>query len=190
MSKTNQTPKYKSHVWLKEQENTGKNMGKTKGEQFIISDNQNLPVIRELFKEYTNLLVGRNAQFAQYLEMQNYDKEEENPYKKYAPPENALLIAWHEGKPAGCIALKKMDGGTAELKRLFVKEEYRQMGLARQLVEAILAAAKQAGYKKLRLDTLPELTEAIALYKKLGFKTIKPYNDNPIDGSVFFETEV
>ncbi len=106
---------------------------------------------------------------------------------KYAPPDGALLLARDpRGEALGCVALRPMPfAGCCEMKRLFVAPQGRGLGLGRALVEAIVAAAAGIGYREMRLDTLPFMTEAIALYRTLGFAPIAPYYDTPVAGTIF-----
>jgi len=105
---------------------------------------------------------------------------------KYAEPKGALLLARDEaGAPLGCIALRALDERACEMKRLFLVPEARGMGLGRALAEAIIVAARDRGYRELRLDTLPSMTSAIALYEGLGFARIAPYYAPTPPGTVF-----
>jgi ribosomal protein S18 acetylase RimI-like enzyme len=121
------------------------------------------------------------------LAYQDFESELAALPGKYAPPGGALLLArGKDGALLGCAALRPMaPPGCCEMKRLYVAPEARGLGLGKALVEAVLEAARQAGYGELRLDTLPEMTEAQALYARLGFVRIEPYYDTPIAGTVF-----
>jgi ribosomal protein S18 acetylase RimI-like enzyme len=99
----------------------------------------------------------------------------------------ALLVARRDGEPVGCVALKSLPGGACEMKRLYVRPAGRGSGTGRALVEASIAKARELGYGVMRLDTLPTMNAARALYESLGFRRIERYNDNPIEGVLFFE---
>ncbi len=135
----------------------------------------------ELFEEYVAWL-GINLCF------QNFEKELAELPGEYVPPDGRLLLAIDDEQLAGGVALRKIGDGICEMKRLFVREEFRGKGLGRQLVEAVISEALEIGYERMRLDTLPpKMNDAIALYRSLGFKEIKAYYQNPVPGAKFME---
>src|SRR6266436_6297932 len=139
---------------------------------------------RELFKEY-------EAWLEVDLCFQSFEKELAELPGKYAPPDGGLLLAVDDGKVAGCAALRKIGDGICEIKRLFLRSEFRGHGLGRKLAEEIIREAKQIGYERMRLDTLPpKMNDAIALYRSLGFKQIESYYDNPVPGAKFMELDL
>lgn len=154
----------------------------------IISAYDRIEDIRSLFSEYTDMLVSINPEFHLYLEIQHYDDEKENPSLKYALPEGRLYLdVSDDGIARGCIALRKLSDGKGEVKRLYVRPEYRGNGIATALVERIIEDARNIGYKELYLDTLPALESAVRLYKSFGFEETGQYNDSPVDKTIFMK---
>ena len=154
----------------------------------IISAYDRIEDIRSLFSEYTDMLVSINPEFHLYLDIQHYDDEKENPSLKYALPDGRLYLdISDDGIARGCIALRKLSDGKGEVKRLYVRPEYRGKGIATALVERIIEDARDIGYKELYLDTLPELESAVKLYKSFGFEETGQYNDSPVDKTIFMK---
>lgn len=141
---------------------------------------EEIETARALFREYEKSL-GISLCF------QNFAEEVASLPGEYAPPGGQLLLAFVEDWPAGCVALRKIGEGVAEMKRLYVRPAFRGMKLGRRLTEAVLADAKSIGYRAVRLDTLSTMKEAQALYLSMGFADIPPYNDHPIAGTRFME---
>lgn len=139
--------------------------------------------IRQLFREYATFL-GFDLAF------QGFDEELAGLPGEYSPPAGRLLLAIGDGKVAGCVAVREIEGRICEMKRLYVRPEFRGMGIGRALATAAVREAKRAGYSRMRLDTVPALAEAIALYRSLGFREIEPYRYNPIEGATFWELEL
>ena len=146
--------------------------------------------IKELFTEYTHMLVEGDPAFQGYLDQQNYDEEVKNLKMKYDYPMGRLYIALDGDKPTGCIGLKPFDEGRCELKRLYVKPEYRGHKLGEKLVEKIIEDAREIGYRTILLDTLPFLQTAKALYERMGFTVSEKHNDSPMDTSIFMRMEL
>lgn len=146
--------------------------------------------VKELFSEYTDMLVKSDNDFANYLQLQDYDLELENLDKKYGLPKGRLYIATVEGDVAGCIALRNIDDKSCELKRLYVRPEFRGNQIGQMLIEQIISDARDIGYKQILLDTLPFLKSAIYIYEKLGFYQIRPYNDSPMKNSIYYRYDL
>jgi putative acetyltransferase len=136
---------------------------------------------RQLFEEYAAWL-GLNLCF------QNFDKELAELPGEYATPSGRLFLARENDQLAGCVALRRIGDGIGEMKRLYVRPEFRGQGLGRTLTETLLGEAREIGYRSVRLDTLPgKMDQAIAMYRSLGFKNIEPYYNNPVEGAAFME---
>jgi ribosomal protein S18 acetylase RimI-like enzyme len=121
------------------------------------------------------------------LSYQDFEAEMAAMPGKYAPPAGELLLARDaEGKPVGCVGLRPLDlQGCCEMKRFYVSPQGRGIGLGKGLVEAVVEAAERVGYREMRLDTLPSMAGAQALYRKLGFEAIERYYDTPVVGTLF-----
>jgi putative acetyltransferase len=119
------------------------------------------------------------------LSFQGFEQELAALPGDYARPRGRLLIARIAGEPAGCVALRPLGAGDAEMKRLYVRPAFRGMGIGRMLAECVLDEARALGYATLKLDTLPAMKEAQRMYEELGFVATDPYNDTPIDGVRF-----
>jgi putative acetyltransferase len=139
---------------------------------------------RELFLEYAQSL-GFSLCF------QNFEKELADLPGDYAPPQGRLLLAQYEGQPTGCVALRPKESRVCEMKRLYLRPQFRGKGLGRILAERIIAEAREIGYQRMRLDTVePVMKDAVAMYRKLGFKDIEPYCTNPEAGAMYMELQL
>jgi GNAT superfamily N-acetyltransferase len=139
---------------------------------------------RELFKEY-------EASLGISLCFQNFAEELANLPGDYAPPRGRLLLAREFDQLLGCVALRAVGPTTCEMKRLFLRPQYRSRGLGRVLVEAIIEEARKIGYTHMRLDTMSDrMGRAIELYKSMGFVEIEPYYDSPVDTTKFMELDL
>jgi ribosomal protein S18 acetylase RimI-like enzyme len=146
---------------------------------------RDVAAVQELFRAYA-------ASLPVDLGYQGFATELAGLPGKYAPPDGALLLATSpEGAAAGCVALRRLDApesserAACEMKRLYLVPEARGSGLGRALAEAIIAEARRLGYREMRLDSLPSMGAAIALYRRLGFVDIAPYYDTPVEGTTF-----
>jgi len=150
----------------------------------IIQEGEELDIVRELFREY-------EKELNEDICFQSFDVELKDPLKKYGLPDGDLVLAYWNDEVAGCIALTKMKEAKAcEMKRLYVKPEFRKNKIGRILIEELLIAAKERNYEKMRLDTFEKLQPAIHLYQNFGFKNISAYYHNPLQGVVYMEKEL
>jgi putative acetyltransferase len=145
---------------------------------------EQIALARILFQEY-----GASLGFS--LCFQNFDKELAGLPGDYAPPKGRLLIAYLEGEAAGCVALHEFEAGISEMKRLYVRPAFRGKRVGLALANGIIAAAREIGYKRMRLDTVPsEMADAVKMYGRLGFKQIAPYRANPQAGTLYMELDL
>ncbi|HXW56230.1 MAG TPA: GNAT family N-acetyltransferase [Candidatus Cybelea sp.] len=162
-----------------------------------------LKLVSALFREYAQSLEVD-------LSFQDFDHELASLPGTYAPPDGRIFLALFDEHDApltdsecrqsappsasttlrataGCIALRRLEDETCEMKRLYVRRQFRGQGIGRELVVAVIEAARQIGYRQMRLDTLPQMSEAQVLYRNLGFREIPPYRYNPVPGARYFE---
>lgn len=143
-----------------------------------------------LFSEYTQALIAGEPSFSGYLSLQNYDEEVQHLDQKYGPPWGRLYLARWDGEPAGCIGLRKIDEQNCEMKRLYVRPQYRDKHIGGKLVRQVIDDARAIGYSHMLLDTFSFLDSAIRMYRALGFYEIARYNDNPIDGCIYMKLDL
>jgi putative acetyltransferase len=136
--------------------------------------------VRELFLEYAAWLTVD-------LCFQDFDAELATLPGKYAPPTGAILLAQVQGAVAGCVAMRCLEPAVGEMKRLWVRQSFRNCGIGKLLIEAIVGRARAAGYARLRLDTLPQMKTAVVLYRALNFYEVPAYYNNPVPGAIFLE---
>lgn len=144
---------------------------------------EHVEVVREIFREYA-------AGLGVDLCFQGFEAELADLPGKYAAPRGRLLLAWCDGQAVGCVALRPQEGAAGEMKRLYVRPAARGLGLGRRLVDVVCAMARQAGYERLRLDTLPSMTAAQVMYAARGFRSIAPYIANPVPGARYLELDL
>jgi len=137
-----------------------------------------MDIVRSLFKAYEHEL-GIDLGF------QGFAQELASLPGDYAPPSGRLLLAWQGEEAVGCVALRKIDEQQCEMKRLYVAPAVRATGAGTELIQSIIAEAKAIGYGSMCLDTLPSMTRAISLYRRLGFQEIAPYRYNPVPGTLY-----
>jgi ribosomal protein S18 acetylase RimI-like enzyme len=150
---------------------------------FPASTPEQIQRVRELFREYADT-AGASECF------EGFGREISGLPCPYHPPGGQLLLAELEGQPVGCAALRQLDEGVGEMKRLFVRPAFRTRQAGRQLAETLIAEARRIGYRTMRLDTLPSMVVARALYQSLGFRVIPRYNDNPGPGVLHLELKL
>lgn len=141
---------------------------------------EELRTIRALLREY-------EAELGVDLFFQGFEQELAGLPGDYAAPGGALLLAEVDGAIAGCVALRLLDGDACEMKRLYARPAFRGRGVGRALAAAVIAEAGRIGYARMRLNTLPVMTEAQALYERLGFADIPPCRKNPVPGARYLE---
>jgi len=138
---------------------------------------------RALFKEYASSL-GVDLSF------QDFERELTDLPGEYSEPQGCILLAFHDSDLVGCVALRPLSSDICEMKRMYVRPAFRRQRIGWALALDVIAEARKWGYKKMRLDSLPAMREAQALYRSLGFREISAYRLNPIKGSVFMELEL
>jgi GNAT superfamily N-acetyltransferase len=145
------------------------------------TDSHGLQAVLALFREYADSL-GIDLGF------QHFAEELAELPGKYGAPAGCLLLAMVNDKPAGCVALRRLADGVCEMKRLYLRPSYRNIGLGRTLAERIIQEARDLGYVHMRLDTIPSIMgKAVSMYRAIGFEVIPPYCENPIPGAVCME---
>lgn len=145
-----------------------------------VSSPEEMPLVRRLFEEYA-------ASLNIDLCFQDFERELETLPGGYAPPEGAIIIAFSDDEPVGCVALRRIENTVCEMKRLYVKPDHRGKGVGRALAGAAIGSARKIGYASMKLDTLRSMTEANALYVSLGFRECAAYRHNPCRNPVYME---
>lgn len=143
-----------------------------------VTEPEEIQVVRELFDEYA-LSIGIDLTF------QNFEQELIHIADIYMPPEGALLLAKQGGTPAGCVGLRKIDNRRSEMKRLYVRPQFRGKGVGKALCRRIILKGRQLGYREMLLDTLLTMVDAQALYRSHGFRETVPYYHNPLPGAQY-----
>lgn len=148
-----------------------------------VEDEDHVAQARALFREYADTRKGDPA-------LEGFPEEITALPGNYAPPDGNIILAYHNGKAAGCVAVRKLDEHICEMKRLYVSPMFRGKGVGRYLVEAILKQARLLGYARMRLDTIPGMQSAQMLYESMGFSEIPAYRNNPNTGTKYYEVEL
>lgn len=146
--------------------------------------------VRELFSEYTKLIIDCDGRYREFLMMQNYEDELLHLEKKYGPPAGRLYLAYCDQALAGCIALRPLDEHRCEMKRLYVRPRFRKQHIGGILVRRVIEDAKAIGYRYLLLDTFPFLDIAVRMYERLGFRYIPKYNDSPMESTLYMQMDL
>jgi putative acetyltransferase len=146
----------------------------------IANTEQDFETAKILFQEYA-------ASLSVDLSFQDFEKELKTLQVQYHSPKGCLVIVYFEEKAIGCAAVRELETDIAELKRMYLKPEYRRHKVGEQLLSFMLKKTKALGYKKIRLDTLPEMKAAKHLYQRFGFVEIERYRFNPVKGTVYME---
>jgi ribosomal protein S18 acetylase RimI-like enzyme len=144
---------------------------------------EELPEVHRLLEEYA-------ASLEVDLAFQDFERELRELPGEYAPPAGRLLLAIDDDEAAGCVALRPYESEVCEMKRLYVRPAFQGGGLGRRLAEAVVEAGRDAGYRLMRLDTLPTMEAARRLYSSLGFEEIEAYRHNPVHGTTFFQLDL
>ncbi len=146
---------------------------------------EHLDHVRALFREYARWLDSG------HLCLGSFEREVVGLPGEYGPPRGCLLLAVCDGQIAGCVGLRPLDEGTCEMKRFYVRPQFRGRGVGRALADAVMAEARRLGYRRMRLDTIADrMPEAVALYRMLGFREIPVYRPDPLAHSLCMELEL
>lgn len=144
---------------------------------------EDLDAVRDLIQEYETLLRSHHHEASLEGEIRMLPEP-------YVPPDGLCLLIRHNGRPAGCVVLRKLEPGVCELRRLYVRKEFRGLGLGRKLTEYLCDEARQLGYKKMRLLSMPFMAEAMGIYLSLGFVEIEPYRKTTAPGPKYMEADL
>jgi len=149
-----------------------------------VNSNKGYEIAVELFKEYA-------LQLDIDLEFQNFNREIKNISVEYSRPNGIIILAYSNTKsPIGCFGIRKLENDICELKRMYLRKEYRGLGIGKALLRKSIEKGKELRYSRMRLDTLPSMSKAIDLYESEGFYEIKPYRFNPVIGTKFYEIKL
>lgn len=147
------------------------------------NDSKKVNEAKKLIQEYGNSLKIS-------LDHQNFKQEIKNLPGEYVAPKGRLLIAYVDGKIAGCVALREFANNSCEMKRLYVKDTYRGQGIGKQLVTKLIDEARNIGYEFMKLDTIPGMTRAQHIYESYGFYDINPFAYSSVDGTRYMELKL
>lgn len=156
---------------------------------YLVETNEDIEAVKGLIKEY----VASWSEFDGPSHIKEVEKacgQLENLLDDFGPPDGCLLLAIHDGKAAGCVALEKYGTNTCQMKRLYVSPKFRRLKIGRELALHVINQSQIIGYERMRIHTLKRMREGYELYKSLGFQEIAPYEDSPKDDAVFMELEL
>jgi len=146
--------------------------------------------VRELFSEYSRLIISKDPRFEEYLAIQSFDEELSNLEWKYGGPGGRLYLVYWKDRLAGCVAMRQIDEHRCEMKRLYVRLVFRGLGIGELLVDTLIQDARNHGYKAMLLDTFPFLDRAIEMYRKRGFYEIGKYTNSPMDNTIYMQLDL
>jgi len=155
-------------------------MGKIIPEFYTVLNDEEYEIAKDLFREYADELKIN-------LDFQDFDEELESIKQQYKKPYGGIIILKIENKACGCVGIRKFENNICELKRMYIKKDFRGKAFGEQLLIKAIDLSRFLKYHKIRLDTLPTMKQAASLYKKVGFYEIEPYRYNPVPGTKFFE---
>jgi ribosomal protein S18 acetylase RimI-like enzyme len=155
---------------------------------YQVETDEDIEVTRSLLAEYLASREFEESIFPE--EVQAFQMQLSELPAEFAPPKGCLFLAMYGEQPAGCVGLRDLGDAICEMKRLYVKPEFRGLKIGRKLMESIITEARTIGYSAIRGDTIPSMQAAKTLYISLGFKEIEPYRYNPIEGVMFMELKL
>lgn len=155
---------------------------------YLVERGENLELVRVLLEEYADWMVSEELISEQ--ELGAFQEQLVNLPNGFAPPNGCLLVGMYRGGAGGCVALREVSDGICEMKRLYVRREFRGLGIGRALAEAVIEKARKIGYSQMRVHTLRAMEAANLLYSSMGFREIGPYEENIIEGAVFMELKL
>lgn len=156
---------------------------------FPVETEKDLEIVKGLLEEYTASLYELDGPY-HIKEFEAHKHQMNNLGGYFGPPDGCLLLAKYKKEPAGCVALRKLSNNTCEMKRLYVRPEFRGLKVGRNLANAVIEQAQIIGYKHMRIHTMTALEQANSLYKSLGFIEIGSYEDTPREDAVFMELKL
>lgn len=158
-------------------------------EIFAAKTDEDIEIVKGLLEEYLASMLELDGP-VHTREVEAHKHQINNPGDYFGPPDGCLLVAKYKKEPAGCVALRKLNNDICEMKRLYVKPEFRGLKIGKKLAEHVIEQARRIGYERIRIHTITALERANSLYKSLGFNEIDPYEDTPREDAVFMELKL